>query len=357
MGLLIGYVLGAVAISFLCSLLEAALLSTQAHRLVARRDAGQRAAGVLLEIKEHRIDDAISAILTLNTVAHTIGATLAGAQAAVVFGSGWVGVFSAVLTFLVLVLTEIVPKTLGTVHADGLVPFVAWTLRALVTALAPVLVLSRALTRLVSRGPAPTVSRGDVLALVTMAARAGALRGREAEVLRNVMSLERIRVEDVMTPRTVIRMLPADATAADLLDDPDLSSFSRIPVRGRNKDEVRGYVLVREALAAAAREGNAGLPLRGFLRTTRFLPETASLRQALEALLAERELLTIVVDDYGGVSGLITLEDVVETLLGAEIVDETDRDVDLRQAAAELRDRRLRRTGAESPGRASGGEG
>jgi CBS domain containing-hemolysin-like protein len=138
-------------------------------------------------------------------------------------------------------------------------------------------------------------------------------------------------------------MIRENATVADLVNDPDLVSFSRIPIRGGSRDEVTGYILYREAVAAAVRGGRADLPLHDFKRRVRFLPETASLHRTLEFLLHEREAMTIVVDEFGGVSGLVTLEDVIETLLGTEIVDETDREVDLRQAAAHLRDRRLER--------------
>ncbi len=348
MGLLLLYVGGALAISFLCSVLEAALLSTPTYELLARKEKGDRAAARLHQLKEERVDDAISAILTLNTIAHTIGATMAGAQAAIVFGDEMVGVFSGVLTFLVLVLTEIIPKTIGTVYASRLVPFVSVTLRLLVAALAPILAVSRALTGLLTKGHHRKVSRGDVRAIVGMAVKAGTLGGKESEVLSNVLHLEQIQVEDVMTPRTVACMAPVDGTAGDLVNDTRLAEFSRVPLHGANRDEVLGYVLCREVTTAAAAEGSLDLPLRRFLHEVHVLPETSSLRSALDQMLQRKEGLTIVVDEFGGVSGIVTMEDILETILGTEIMDETDRVADLRKSAAELRDRRLRRRGGDS---------
>lgn len=340
---LLGYVGMALALSFLCSLLEASLLTVGVPELLARQKAGDRGAAVLLEIKQQRVDDGIAAILTLNTIAHTIGAALSGAQAARVFGDRWVGVFSAVLTLLILALTEIVPKTLGTAHASRLAGFTGRTVRLLTRLLAPALVLTRFLTRLLWRGESKPVSRGELEELVSEADRQGSLASGEAKVLANALRFEDVAIEHVMTPRPVVTMRPAESTVAGLLEDPDAASYSRIPLYEGSPDLVVGYVLHREVLAAAARGGDLGRPLADFQRPLLMLPESLTVGAALRAFLEKREHLAVVTDAAGTVTGVLTLEDVIETMLGTEIVDESDRVPDLRAAAQELRARRLQR--------------
>ncbi len=343
MALLVFYVAAALAVSFLCSMLEATLLSVRVYSLMARKEAGDRGAALLLDLKEHRIDDSISAILTLNTVAHTLGATLAGAQAGVVFGGAGVGVFSAVLTLLILLGTEILPKTIGTAHAGRLVGFTGRTIHVMTLLLKPVLLVTKGLTGAIARGSKRTVSRDDLRALVSLADRSGTLEESELRVLYNILQCENILIEDVMTPRTVVKMLPATATLGDLLDDPEARAFSRIPLCGESKDEVIGYVLAREVLVAALRGTGRAEPLARHARSVRYVPVSASLAKALDLFLERTEQLTLAVDEFGGVSGVVTIEDLLEAILGAAIVDEKDVGVDLRKAVAEVRDRRLAR--------------
>lgn len=356
--LLILYVGTALSISFLASLLEATLLSVRISEIERRANIGHRGAAQLLELKRHRIDDAISAILTMNTIAQTLGAALAGAQAARVFGSARVGIFSGLLTILVLVCTEIIPKTLGTVYAPALTDFVGRALGILTWALAPILYVTRFLTRLIAPGGVPPISRSELTALVGMAAREGAIRDQESQVFENVLELEKIKVEDVMTPRTVVIMLPASSTLGELVEHTETSSVSRIPLFAESRDKVIGYCVQREALHAAARGASHDTPLTEFKRDVTFIPESATLARALRHFLDEGEHVAMAVDEFGGVSGLVTLEDLVETILGVEIVDESDRVADLRHLATELRDRRLarrqaRRTGEHAPERSA----
>jgi CBS domain containing-hemolysin-like protein len=341
--LLLLYVGLALGVSFVCSVLEAALLSARLGSLIERRDAGNRGAEVLLEIKRKRTDDAISAILTLNTIAHTIGAALAGAQAADVFGDAWVGVFSGVLTLLVLVVTEIIPKTLGTVHADRLAGVVGRTLALLIRVMAPLLVVTRALTRLVARHKERRVSRGELAALVAIASQQGSIGPETTQIFSGALRLEEILVEDVMTPRTVATMLPTDATLKDLIDHTEAQAFSRVPLFEGNRDRVVGYVLQREALRDAARGADLTQPLKERMRPVWYVPENVSIGRALQQFLQRHEHLAMVGDEHGGTSGLVTFEDLVESILGAEILDETDEVADLRNVAAQLRDQRLER--------------
>jgi len=340
------YVGIAVGLSFLCSLLEATLLSARLVELRERAAAGNRGAGRLLEIKRTRIDDAISAVLTLNTVANTLGATLAGAQASHVYGSSAVGIFSATLTFLILVVSEIIPKTLGATYACSLSTFVGFTLHWFMLLMRPVLVVSRGVTRLLTRGSHVTFSRGELAAVIDAASAEGAISDDESKMLHNLLRFAEVRVQDVMTPRTVTFMLSADARVADLLAQPDAEIFSRIPLYRGGRDNVVGYVLLRDALGAVARGGDRNAPLESFVRPIHFVPELASVGQALTQFLARREPIAMVADEHGGVEGLVTLEDLTETILGVEIVDESDREADLRATAIELRDRRLARIGA-----------
>jgi len=340
--LLVIYVGGALTVSFICSILEATLLSARVVELIDRKTHGDRGAALMLDLKHERIDDAISAILTLNTVANTLGSALAGAQAAIIFGSAWVGVFSGVLTLLILIFTEIIPKTLGTVHASRLVGVVARTINWLTRLLALPLAMLRLLTRALTPGAlAPRVSRRQVAALVTSAANEGAIDEDTSRVVSNVLRLREVKVEDVMTPRTIITMLPSATTIAEFLKAPELRAFSRIPLYETNHDDLVGHVLQREVLAAAAKGTPPETKIKRFIRPTTRIREDVSVAEVLDRLIEERQHLAVVVDGFGGTSGIVTLEDLVETAFGVEILDETDTVADLRAEALKRRTRRL----------------
>lgn len=341
--LLFVYVGGALSISFLCSLLEAGLLSVRESELLARAEAGERGAAVLLELKQNRIDDAISAILTLNTIAHTIGATLAGAQAAKVFGDPFVGIFSAILTLLVLIVTEIIPKTVGAVSASRLVGFVGRTTTILIKVLFPVIAATGALTKLLTKDKSTSISRAEIAALVATAASQGTIRKDQKRFFDNMLTVDDICVCDVMTPRTVTVMLPETATIGELSASQNAQTFSRIPLFGRTQDEVTGYIVQRDALSALARGVDEKQPLKELKRPVWFLEKHTSIAYALNQFLKKREHLAIVVDEFGALMGLVTLEDILETILGVEIIDESDQTVDMRQLALKLRDERMKK--------------
>jgi CBS domain containing-hemolysin-like protein len=342
--LLVLFVGFALSVSFLCSLLEAALLSARRGMLGERKAAGSRGASRLLEIKEERLDDAISAILILNTLANTLGATMAGAQAARVFGSAAVGIFSAILTFLILVFSEIIPKTLGALYAAQLSPLVGYTLHGLTAIMSPALAVSGVLTRLLTPNEPNRLSKGELEAFIATAAKEGAIDPAQTNLLESLMRFDTVRVSDVMTPRPVMVMMPSNATVPELLATPATDAFSRIPLhRPEDPDDIVGYVVQREVLRAAASETGRDRSLDAFRRPVFFIPGFLRAGTALRQLLDRREALAVVVDEHGSVEGVITLEDLTETLIGAEIVDESDRVVDLRKAALEYRDRRLAR--------------
>ncbi|MDJ0973745.1 MAG: CNNM domain-containing protein [Planctomycetota bacterium] len=336
-------VLIALGVSFLCSILEAALLSIRDTELAERAANGEKGAAKLKAIKSERLDDAISSILILNTIAHTIGAAMAGAQAADVFGDAWVGLFSAVLTLLVLVVTEIIPKTIGAVHASGLVTFVARTLVVLQLMLYPVLLLTRALTSMIQRPDHARISRGEVRAMVESAAEEGLLLQHESQIVTNALHLGNVPLRDVMTPRTVVGRLSADLPASALLHNETSMPFTRIPLFEDGEEDIIGYVLVPEILRRLSRS-DAPAKLRDFLREIPSFEVDAPVGDALRMLIREGTHIAVVNDAFGGLAGIVTLEDLLETLLGAEIMDESDQVADLRQLAMELRDRRLGRT-------------
>ena len=338
-------VVSALGVSALCSILEATLLSSSRVKLARRRDAGDQGATVLLDLKSNHLDDSISAILTYNTIAHTVGAALSGAQAAVVFGDRWVGVFSGVLTLLILLFTEIVPKTVGTVYCDRLAGFAGRTIAVMIKPpMKWVLYVTRAITRLIARKQDTTVTRGDVAAMVKIAARDGAIDDDESTVLSNLLRLEDIAVRDVMTPRTVMATFDQSSELRSVLAAPEARAFSRLPVFKESRDAVLGYVLMRELLTAALDdEASLERDLVAFVRPVDVVDETLSVGDALQQLTRDSAHMAVVLDDLGVLSGLVTLEDLFETAMGTEITDELDEVVDLRKVAIELRDKRLAR--------------
>ncbi|MEL7061699.1 MAG: hemolysin family protein [Acidobacteriota bacterium] len=342
--LLIVYVSVALVVSFMCSILEAALLSARLGTLETRRDSGDRGAELLLDLKRDRLDDAISSILILNTLAHTFGVAGAGIQAQRVFSEGSVvlQLFPVILTILILVLTEIIPKTIGAVYAERLVGPVARLTNALIWMLRPALFATNLITRaFTSSAHHQMVSRGELAAMVSMAARQGTLAKDDSRLLANVLRYDEIQVSDVMTPRTVAVMMPVETTVSEFLASQEARPYSRLPLYRERRDEVFGYLLARQVLRAAARGIDPDTTLEQFRRSVMFLPETLAVSQAIRKMTEEREHLAMVTDEYGGISGLVTMEDLMETVLGVEILDESDRVVDLREEAARVRDRRL----------------
>ncbi|MEM8933814.1 MAG: CBS domain-containing protein, partial [Acidobacteriota bacterium] len=238
--------------------------------------------------------------------------------------------------------SEIIPKTLGAVHASRLVRFVSTTLRLMVWTMTPLLILTRGITGALTHGERKGVSRGELAAMVALARQEGELHDQHSKVLSNALRFHEVRLEDVMTPRTVVAMLPHDGTLVDLLEGEAHRPFSRLPLfRDGDRDQVTGYVLQRQLLYAAAGGADPSTPLADFAREALFLPETTPVDRAMRTLIEKREHLAFVSDEYGGISGLVTLEDLLETLLGVEILDESDQVADLRAEAVRLRQRRL----------------
>lgn len=341
MTLLFIYLMVALGASFLCSLLEASLLSVPRSHVAVLVERGS-AAGLRLQTMKDDVDRPLAAILTLNTFAHTLGAAGVGAQATLLWGETWVGAVSFIVTLLILIFSEIIPKTLGAVHAKRLAPFTAWIVHVLIMILWPLVIACNALSKLLSgkNHAAPMISRDEVHSLARMAHEEGAIDEGESRIMRNLIALREATVQQVMTPRTVVFTFQAEQTVKEATET-EPPQFNRIPVVGESLDDVRGLIH-RHDLFKSRNEGHADITLGELARPVHAVPETAKLPAILDEFLKRREHLFIVVDEYGGTAGIITLEDVLETLLGVEIVDETDAVVDMQKLARQLVNRRKR---------------
>lgn len=349
MTLLLIYVGIALGVSFLCSVAEAVLLSvTTAYTSLLEQEG--RPSGKLLRELKHDINRPLSAILTLNTIAHTAGATGAGAQAAVVFGSSLLGVFSAVLTFLILVFSEIIPKTLGATYWRQMAPVTAHALRWMILLLYPFVVMSGWLTSKIShRRTLRGLSREEFAVMAEIGETEGELADHESRILRNLLELRNLKVKDIMTPRPVMFTLQQDLRVAEYFSDHGGEPFSRIPLYGENQDQVTGFVL-RSDLFTAKGGGETYQPLSHYRRPLPALVGAIDLLRALEVMLERGAHMMLVVDEYGGVDGLVTMEDVFESLLGIEIVDEMDRTVDMQRLARRIARKRRDFMGLASKG-------
>ena len=285
--LLIVYVLIALGFSFLCSIAEAVILSITHPYISVMDQQGSRAAPILRKMKLD-INDPLAAILTLNTTAHTIGAAGAGAQAAAVFGNAYVGVASAILTLMILIFSEIIPKTLGANYWRQLAPVTAYTLRFLIWILYPFVVMSALLTRLLSReGSHGHFRREEFTAMAKAGEEEGKLDLHESLILKNLFLLSETRVTDVMTPRTVVFSLDETLLVQDYFDKHHGSRFSRIPVYKENRDHVTGFVLRSDLLLSHAR-GNSETRLDVYRRDMTALPDNSSLQTAFELFIEKR---------------------------------------------------------------------
>ncbi len=338
--LLVLYLLLAIGVSFVCSLTESGLLSLSHSHVVTLVKAG-RPSGRMLERMKDNIERPLSAILTLNTIAHTVGAAGVGAQSYLVFGNEWVAVTSAVLTVLILIFSEIIPKTLGVVYAGKLASFTAYTITVMIYLSYPLVVAFQALSNLLGRKHEQKITREEFALLAELGQTEGALHKKEHHIIQNLLRLRKTRVRDVMTPRTVVLMLHKDMTAQQALDQHAPLQFARIPVYDDGPDDVIGIVL-RFEIGVAVREGRDNSTMEQLAGPIHAVPEHAALDDVLDEFIHRRGQLFLAVDEHGGMAGIITLEDVIETLLGTEIVDETDEVVDMRKLAGRLFQNKLR---------------
>lgn len=349
MTLLISYILLALVVSFLCSVLEATLLTVSPVSIEAARQNGARWADRMDTLKSD-IDRPLSAILTLNTIAHTMGAAGAGAEYARLYGNAYEAVFAGVLTLAILVVTEIIPKTLGARYALQLAGPVSWLLPWMIRLLAPLVWLSRQTTRLITFGKAAEGPghREELLAVAKLGEQAGVLDATESATLRNLMELNATSVRDIMTPRAVLFSLPETTLLSEFPDLIAENPYSRIPVHAADQDEVTGFVLRSDALLKQLREPGDAATLADVRRPLALVPESLEVDRLFDRLIAERHQIMLVVDELGSVAGIVTLEDVVETIFGLEIMDEKDKIADLQAYARKLWRKRAERMGLKT---------
>lgn len=317
------WVLGAtLATSFLCSILEAVLLSITHSHVVMLQEKGD-AAGDLLERMRTKVDEPIAAILTLNTIANTLGATTAGALVVQIYGEAWMGVFGAVLTLSILLFSEIIPKTVGATFWPTLSRPAAWILRTMVIVMKPILVplswFARAIAGNTSR---PSVSRAEIEVLAEIGRREGTLDEDEWQVVSNVIRLDQVTVAEVMTPRTDMVAIPVEASLQEAMDLMLDRGHLRIPVFEGSTDRIVGILLARD-LWRAARDG--GGPIDTIMRPALFAPSGKPVEDLIPEMRVQRNKMAIVVDEFGGTAGLVTLEDLIEEIIG-EIQDEHEGD-------------------------------
>lgn len=327
----------AVLTSFTCSLTEAALYAVPWSAIERARKSGRRAGEVLYALRSS-IDKPIAAILTMNTVANTAGSAVAGAAFMAVFGGEHMGVFAAAFTCIILMLGEIVPKTLGVAYCTPIMMAFAIPLQWFVRLLSPIIWLLSLLTRAVTpQTKGPQISEDDICAMTSLSREAGSIQAYEERFVRNVLALDQKRVYDIMTPRTVVFSLPGSLTVDEAYADPQIWHFSRIPVFGDDNEDLLGLV-ERRTLARCSREGDSGKTrLIDIMRPLHFVQETQTLDRLLREFLQSRVHLFAVLDEYGGLAGVVTLEDVMEEILGREIVDESDSVADLQTLARQRR--------------------
>lgn len=349
-GLLI-YIVVALTFSFICSLCEAVLLTASLSYIEVRAETGDRA-GLLMRRFRDNVERPISAILTLNTIAHTVGAAGAGAEAAAIFGNEYIGVISAVLTLLILVLSEIIPKTLGAVYWKPLLGFAAYTIQALVWVLYPAVWAFDLLTRLLTPADREaTVTRGEIEVMARISTGKGGLAESEQVILGNLLHLGRVSVSDVMTPRTVTLSFPQTCTVGEVMQAHRLLPFSRIPIYDQSPDDTSAFVLRSDILSAAA-EDRDSVTLAELARPLHSIPETMTVDRVMAEFVSRHEHIFLVFDEFGGTAGIITLEDAVESLLGVEITDESDLVADLRLLAQQRYERQAKLLGLSLGGAA-----
>lgn len=332
MTLLLIYLFLALGISFLCSLMESVLLSTPISYLKSKVAMGDKSAEAMFKLKED-IDKPLSAILSLNTVAHTVGAAGVGAQATVVFGEAYFGIVSAVLTLLILVVTEIIPKTLGANYNKDLIGIVSRLIRISIVLTYPLVWLSSIMTKLLSRKDKPlTTSRAEISALASIGTQEGVFADNENKIIQNLIKLKSIKVKEVMTPRIVVVTANEEMTLEEFLKNKEFLHFSRIPIFQGNTDEITGYVL-REIVFEKLAEDQFKLKLKDIKRDIIDFPEETTLFEAWEIMIQKKQHISLIRGIYGGMSGITTLEDIIESLIGFEILDEKDQIVDMQEYA------------------------
>lgn len=326
MSLLIAFVVLSISVSFVCSILEAALLSITPSYIAQQKLARPKIYEKLKLLKE-KIDQPLAAILTLNTVAHTVGATGVGAQVTVVFGDGYLGIASAIMTLLILVLSEILPKTIGARYWPALVPILPATLNGMIFILKPFIWLSDQIMKLFGGGHHEHDLRQEIKALTILGRELNKLDEDEQRVIANILDLHEVRARDIMTPRTVCETAKPDELLTDLVERVKKDQFSRYPVIGID-DSPMGIVFRYDMLEVV--EGQVAADI---MKPYKVVSDKISVEQLMSQLMHERQHMCLVYDEYGSWLGLVTMEDIIEAIIGKSIMDETDDIPNMRRLA------------------------
>lgn len=354
MAVLIGFFLLSIIFSFMCSVWEAVLLSVTPS-YIKRKEQDDPTTGALLASLKKDIDKPLSAILTLNTIAHTVGAIGVGAQAGKIFGTTKLNIYgfelayesivATVMTLAILFLSEIIPKTIGANNWKSLAPMTAKSLKFLSWILYPFIWISSKITGFLKKDKNKSVfSKQDFSAMVDVVSESGDLSDEDHKLIKNLLQFDDLVVKDIMTPRTVMIMADESLSMREFYSKNKVRSFSRIPLYKETKDEVTG-ILLKDHLLQHLLEEDENAPLSSISREATFVPGSMTMRKVFEILNEKQEHLAIVVDEYGGVMGLVTLEDIIETLFGFEIVDETDAITDPQKFARQKWEARAKKLG------------
>lgn len=338
MGLILLYLLGALALSFLCSILEAVLLSTPMSFISMKENEGYKTATLMKRYKNN-VDRPVGAILSLNTIAHTIGSAGVGAESIKIFGEEYFGLISAILTLLILVLSEIIPKTIGASYWRSLAMTSTKIIRVLIFITYPLVLLSEVITKIFTpKSHQVSVSREEVSAMVDVGTTEGIFRESESKIIKSCIHLAGVKAREIMTPSIVVETANMSQTIKEFYDQ-QTWNFSRIPVYDTNKDYIVGYVL-KDMVLKALSDDKFDTKLSDMVRSILSFNEDDSVYQIWEKMLEKREHISIIVDEYGCLRGVVSMEDIIETMTGVEIVDEDDVAVDM-QAFAKEKSRRM----------------
>jgi len=332
MNALIIYFLLALVVSFVCSLMEAVLLSISRGFVGVLVKKRQRSGRILRKLKR-QIDTPLAAILTLNTIANTVGAAGVGAQTLKVYGNEWVALASAILTFAILVFSEIIPKTLGAVYWKTLSKPAAYFISFMIIITFPFVLVLKGVSTVITRGKEPGhLTRDELLTLAQLGESEGILVAKETKIIENLLHLNKVYAGDVLTPRSVILAFQKNQTVDYVIKKYNPIRFSQILIYDKDIDNILGMVF-RSKILEMYFEGKTDMRMKDLVIPIYVVPQTKSIAKILDEFIKRNEQIFLVVDEYGGTEGIITLEDAIETLLGVEIVDELDTEVDMRKLA------------------------
>ena len=322
-----------IAMSALCSMLEATLLSTPLSYITGLEEQGRKGAERLKKLKQYS-DRPISAILCLNTIANTVGASIVGSLVYEVYGDAIVGIFSTIFTLAILIFSEIIPKTIGTSYWRSLAVPAARIINFMIIITFPLVWVLERMQRLISsHSDQVSVSREDISAMVSVATEEEEIEKEEKKMIQNILKLDEVTAHEIMTPSVVVEMVPGNMTIREFYDSEN--THSRILVYDEENDEyVVGYVLRQEVLEKMA-EDKFSTTLNDILRPVLRFSEEDSVSDIWETLIEKKEHISVILDEYGSLRGIVTMEDVIETMLGHEIVDEKDEVVDMQEFAKE----------------------